>query len=276
MFGMPAPTAFDLNFRLLRIPVRVSPWFWLVTAMLGPKDPSSMLLWVPCVFLSILVHEMGHGLVSRVFGFHPEIALYGMGGLCASDGERQTFGQRLAVLFGGPGAQFLLLGLVMVVARAWLGIGWRGDLFTAKELLGLSLNEHNINDVAGFGETLAARISHGPKAFMIYRAMFWINLIWPLVNLLPIYPLDGGQIAITIWSRLDPRHGARRTHILSMVTAGVLAAYAGTRMAESGDQNGLFMVLFFGSFAFLNYQLLQAYHQRIDEFGSDDADWWKR
>src|SRR4051794_7983572 len=140
MFGMPAATQFDLNFRLLRIPVRVSVWFWLIAAMMsGSREPKEVLLWVPCVFFSILVHEMGHGLVARSFGFSPEIILFGMGGLCTSEAERQTYGQRLAVLFGGPGAQFALLGALMVAAVPWLGITWRGDLVLVKLLIGLPI-----------------------------------------------------------------------------------------------------------------------------------------
>ena len=38
MLGMPAPTQFDLNFRLLGIPVRINPFFWVMAAVLG---------WVP-------------------------------------------------------------------------------------------------------------------------------------------------------------------------------------------------------------------------------------
>lgn len=274
MFGMPTPTQFDLNFRLLGIPVRVSPWFWLISAMLGPKEPDEMFLWVPCVFLSILVHEMGHGLAARSFGYRAEIALYGMGGVCASESERQSFGQRLAVLFGGPGAQFVLLGVLMAVAVPWLGISWRGDLSLAKGLFGLAPS--SIGDILGMMEVQSALAVRGTRQVEIYYYLFQINLLWPLLNLLPIFPLDGGQITHTIWSRLDPRHGARRTHILSMVTAGIMAAYALSRMSQSQDGNGLFTVVFFGSFAFLNYQLLQAYHQQYSQRGYDDQDWWKR
>ena len=38
MLGMPEPTAYDLRFRFLGIPVRVHPLFWLVTAMLGLSE----------------------------------------------------------------------------------------------------------------------------------------------------------------------------------------------------------------------------------------------
>jgi hypothetical protein len=61
-----------------------------------------------------------------------------------------------------------------------------------------------------------------------------------------------------------------------MVTAGCLAAYALTRISPGEGSNGLFRVLFFGGFAFMNYQLLQAHHQRFIQNGPDEGDWWKR
>ena len=74
MLGMPEPTAYDLRFRFLGIPVRVHPLFWLVTAMLGwrgSRTSRSILIWIGCVFVSILVHEYGHGLMSRLFRCSP-------------------------------------------------------------------------------------------------------------------------------------------------------------------------------------------------------------
>lgn len=64
MFGVPE-TPYDLRFQLLGMPVRVHPLFWLVAAMLGWRNENIplVLIWVGCVFVSILVHEYGHGLV---------------------------------------------------------------------------------------------------------------------------------------------------------------------------------------------------------------------
>ena len=78
MLAMPATTPYDLRFRMLGIPVRVHPLFWLVSAMMGfnGDDPVGTLIWVACVFASILAHEYGHGLMGRAFGAHPQIALY--------------------------------------------------------------------------------------------------------------------------------------------------------------------------------------------------------
>ncbi len=82
MLGVPDTTAYDLRFRFLGIPVRVHPLFWLVTALLASesRDPKAILIWIACVFVSILVHEYGHGLMSRAFRCSPSIVLYGMGG----------------------------------------------------------------------------------------------------------------------------------------------------------------------------------------------------
>ena len=89
MLGIPAPTRLDLRFRLLGIPVRVSPFFWLVAVVIAwdEASPAITLIGVGCVFLSILVHELGHGLTARVFRDRPTIVLHGMGGLCTVDGE---------------------------------------------------------------------------------------------------------------------------------------------------------------------------------------------
>src|SRR3954468_9177048 len=98
MLGTPETTAYDLRFRLSGIPVRIHPLFWLVMALLGyqPGNLPALLVFVAVAFLSILVHEFGHGLMARAFGDSPAILLYGMGGLCTTAAGRQTPGQRLA------------------------------------------------------------------------------------------------------------------------------------------------------------------------------------
>jgi stage IV sporulation protein FB len=271
MLGIPAATPFDLNFRLLGIPVRISPWFWVVGVMfnLGADVPLQIVaIWVACVFVSILVHEFGHGLTAKAFGFRPFIVLHGMGGACASDASRETFGQRLAILLMGPGAQFLLLGGVFVYAFLVWHVGLFGDWVLMREALGFPYERGRLiavfNDMTGWSR------------FTFY-SLVRINLLWPLINLLPIWPLDGGQICQTLLGRADPVHGPRRTHIAGMITAGGIAAFLATRMEGLGEMKGnLFPVIFFGYFALINYQMLQVHHQHYVENGPDDADWWKR
>ena len=61
LFQPPPPTQYDLRFAIAGIPVRVHPLFWLITILFGfSADLIQLLIWVFVVFVSILVHELGH------------------------------------------------------------------------------------------------------------------------------------------------------------------------------------------------------------------------
>ena len=94
--------------------------------------------------------------------------------------------------------------------------------------------------------------------------------MWGLVNLLPIYPLDGGQSAQVVWTFLDRRDGVRRSHILALVTAGILGVFFFVR-----DPNDYFLPLFFGVLALLNYQVLHSLHQAHVYGQHENDDWWR-
>ncbi len=82
-------TPYDLRFRLLDIPVRVHPLFWVISAVMGWQDHNLPMVafWVACVFFSVLVHEYGHGLMAMRFHTSPSILLYSMGGLVRNQVE---------------------------------------------------------------------------------------------------------------------------------------------------------------------------------------------
>lgn len=237
MWGIPAETPYDLRFQLLGIPVRVHPMFWLVTALLGSGggnlDLPAIAVWVVCVFVSILVHEFGHGLMARLLGYPASIVLFGMGGLCYSASERQGPWQRLAVLISGPGAGFLFVGSLFL------------------------------------GLLIAGGPSLSPLGKEVISNLFVINIFWGILNLFPIWPLDGGQMTGVVLSMLNRRKGMTWAHAISVVTAGLLAAFFMIKFRS------LFTTIFFAYFAFTNYQMLQAYSER-SKYGLDDDDWWRR
>jgi membrane-associated protease RseP (regulator of RpoE activity) len=259
-----ASTPYDLKFRMLDIPVRIHPFFWLVTACLGWENNNlpAVFVWVVCVFVSILVHEYGHGLMAKRFHGSPSIVLYGLGGLCASSGER-TDGQRIAVLIAGPGAGFVLCGIVMAISSLAFGITIPEHLGIITSMIGLNPERQGVFGV--FGKLPSE------TAFEIYYHMIWINLMWGLVNLLPIWPLDGGQILQVGLARFDPRQGVRRSHIVSLLTAGLVAV-----ISISINRHTYFVAILFGMLAFLNYQVLQSLQQARSFGVYQDDDWWRR
>ena len=109
LLNEPSPSQGDLHFSLLNIPVRVHPMFWLMGLILGSggsRGLQPVVLWVVAVFVSVLVHEMGHALVIRALGVQPWITLYGMGGLTSHQGGRFRPQTQILVSLAGPAAGF--------------------------------------------------------------------------------------------------------------------------------------------------------------------------
>lgn len=230
LLGEPPRTQYDLNFSIFGIPVRVHPFFWLVTLMLGSQSPdaASALTWVVAVFLSILVHELGHALVMRAYALRPWITLYGLGGATAYDQAYSSQSKGSAALgqvlisLAGPVAGFLLAAILVL-----------GIYFTAHFQF-----ELNVRFARLIGE------------------MLFICVVWGAVNLLPIYPLDGGQIAREILLKLSPRDGIRLSLWLSIIAAIGMAAFG---FAQWRDW---LVVFFFGYLAYASYAALTAYSGR--------------
>src|SRR5258708_21488286 len=116
MFGTVAPTPYDVRFSLFGIPVRVHPFFWIASLLMGRglHDRKLMLIWMACIFVSILVHELGHALTAQYFGWPPHIVLHAFGGYAS---YQPTWGhstsRSILVSFAGPWAGFLLYAVVI-------------------------------------------------------------------------------------------------------------------------------------------------------------------
>jgi stage IV sporulation protein FB len=117
--------------------------------------------------------------------------------------------------------------------------------------------------------------THSPEWFSrtvltAYADLLIINLLWGFFNLLPIFPLDGGQLASVFLTMHNRRDGQERAFILSILVAGGLAIYF-----FSKDQ--YINALLVANLAFMNYQLLQSVHaQRMLGGSFDDDDGWRR
>lgn len=182
-----------LSFRLFRIPVEVQPWFWLTAALLGypllrKGEYRLLLVWLAVVFVSIVVHELGHALAIRRHRVEPEITLHGLGGTTSwravlPIGRLAHIGVSLA----GPFAGFALAGVMYLVQRS-IEPSW---------------------DIPAL-------------ALWAIDSLISVNFYWGIFNLIPVLPFDGGHV---LEHALGPRR-ARLTAGISFLVAGGLALLA--------------------------------------------------
>jgi len=90
--GEPPRSQGDFQFPIAGFNIRVTPWFWLATALLGIRndDPRLVVVWVIAVFISIVIHELGHAFAFRYYGYNAHIVLYHFGGLAIPAGGRNV------------------------------------------------------------------------------------------------------------------------------------------------------------------------------------------
>ena len=200
-----------LRFRLLGFPIQADPSAVVILGLLVLMQQGTLygtyrgLVVGLTLFFSILVHELGHAWVARSMSLGPvDIHLHGFGGLTRF-ARRPSNRQGVLVSLAGPAAG-LALGFMALGARAWLPLG-------------------------GVGSTVGGIVSAGGvppySAFFwddLLGSLIWINLFWSVFNLLPIYPLDGGQV---LWHALSLRLGAARARHITRRCSVSLALLIG-------------------------------------------------
>ncbi len=207
----PPPSQGDLHFSLLGFPVRIHPLFWLAAIFLtGARgDPILVVLWIAAMLGCILLHELGHAIVMQTYGYRPSIVLYSFGGLAiphsGSGVVRRPgpWGQML-ISFAGPASGFILVAVLA------LGLRYVGGYE-------LTIFEPTWRDVVPIVDIP----NHFFLSYFLYD-IFQISVMWGLLNLLPIYPLDGGHIAEQIFVLIYPRDAVRQALILSVIVGGTM------------------------------------------------------
>lgn len=239
MFGqMIEETPFDLRWRMFGIHCRVHPLFWLIGAVLTFELVEFGLLMpvfgILIIFISILLHELGHVIVGRLFGSDGHIVLWAMGGLAIGSSDVPKRWQRIAVFLAGPAAQLLLLWLPLWLFHHHLPLPEDADL------------------------------SYRIRLLIAYTIV--INLYWPILNLLPIFPLDGGQVTREICTGLSRDNGIRVSLQISIGVSALLALHAFLANATGNRlwilPAGITSGIFFAMFAAMSVQLYQIELQR--------------
>jgi len=235
------------SFRLFGTPVRVKFWFWLALLILGSdRDPAGVLIWVAVCFVSILLHEMGHVLAFRRYGRWAEVVLYGFGGLAIPDRGVDGAIPEMAVSAAGPAAGFCLAALTLALA-----VLTGGHMYVNRYMF-----------LPHVGVVLSYKLllwTHSVPFYMhaatLVNDLLFVNFYWGLVNLLPVWPLDGGHIARALLEQWDRYDGRRKSLIASAVIAAAVA------LAGVLNQNS-WLAIMFGIFAVSSLQLLEGERRR--------------
>jgi Zn-dependent protease len=192
-------------FRLFGIDVFLH-WSWFLVAayeISSRKGAYSSVTWNVLEYLSLFVivtmHEFGHALACRqVGGAADHIVLWPLGGV-AYVNPPQRPGATLWSIVAGP-----LVNVAIAIV-----------LFITGTL------SHN-----------AAWLESAPDLHLLLRAIWDINLVLLVFNILPIYPLDGGQILRSLlWFVLG-----RARSLMAAAVIGLLGA-AGFILLAIKDQS---------------------------------------
>lgn len=255
LLAEPPPSQGDLHFRLFDIPVRVHPFFWLTPVLLAvgrDTTPGELLIWVSVVFVSILVHELGHAFTQRHFGGRPWITLHGIGGLASCDDCDDRPSSQILIALAGPAAGFLFAAVILAgLAIAGAYFGWTRDFagWTESEFDG-------VGKLSMLGGVFYwDRLSSDPANDLV-RNLLHVNILWGLINLLPVYPLDGGRVSRELCTLQSPRGGIILSLRISMIAAALMAAVGLIAWRSP------FTALMFGYLAYTSYATLQAYQHR--------------
>ena len=209
--------------------VRISPFFLLLLALfvfMGLNSASDFfyqLMWAPVLFFSILLHELGHAFASKKCGFGTStIILHGFGGVAINRRGHTKPKDGMFIALAGPA---VTLGLAVVFLGGLLGYG---------ALTG--------------GESLTV-LGH------FLWLMVIANFFWLFLNLLPIYPLDGGQTLMHFFRKkgAHTNQATARTAKVSLIAIGITALLT-LAVFQIG---GFFIIIIFAYLGYMNWQIMQ-------------------
>lgn len=170
------------------IPLSIHPFFWLFAGMIGWINSGTFmgaLIWVGIIFVSVLIHEYGHALTAIAFKQKTRIQLVALGGVTIFEGPKLKFWQQFLITFNGPLFGFLLFLLA----------------------------------------TFLLQYSWPELAFKILKATQVANLFWTIVNLLPVLPLDGGQLLRILLEASFGVKGFKASLLVGAILAALLSLY---------------------------------------------------
>lgn len=184
------------SLRIFGFPVDIRPGFVMLLALFALINRGEVGLWLAgCVGVFTLIHELGHAFAARATGAKASIALDFLAGYASFEPTRPLKRwERAGISVAGPAVQ-ITLGVIVLTA--------------------MGVSPFDSNQVHASAPALA---------------VWWAGPIIGLINLIPILPLDGGNIVMSGLDAIIP--GRARTAMLYFsiaVTGGGIVFLAANR-----------------------------------------------
>lgn len=168
-----------------------------------------LLIWGLVILFSVIVHEYGHALTALAFGQEAQIELIAFGGVTHRKGPKLKAWKEFVIVLNGPLAGFLLSMAAYVLLK---------------------------------------QMGQQPSILLYIVEVTWIaNLFWTVLNLLPIYPLDGGHLLRIILESIFGVRGMRFAFIVSALLA-LFTSYILFTTYHSLIGGALFLMLAYESY----------------------------
>lgn len=174
-----------------RIPVRIFPLFWMLIFMIGWMNTNTLegtAIWGVVILISILFHEFGHALTARLFGQEAAISLVGIGGQTTRRGDSLSKWKEFLIVLNGPLAGLLLFYLLYKLRPS----------FASEQY---------------------------PTLNYALKIGIQVNLFWTILNLLPVWPLDGGHLMRILLEGAFGMRGFKIALWVSMILAVLFGTY---------------------------------------------------
>ena len=213
----------------LGIPIRLHFTFLLILVWFGVRSMQqgetflSGLAFAAMLFGCVLLHELGHAAVARIYGVKTrEIVLYPIGGVARM--ESMPSGKaELLIAVAGPAVNLALAGMLF------------GVMISMQIAMPAS----------------AAEMLSGSSVVV---ELWILNLVLCFFNLVPAFPMDGGRILRATLTLFMPEE--KSTAIAALVGQGFAILFGAI-----GLFSGNFMLLFVAFFVFLGAGQEAAFHR---------------
>lgn len=211
--------------------------FWIGYRFLSSGDPAGTAAFMTVLFTIVILHELGHCYGARAVGGDArDILFWPLGGIAFAGAPMRAWEQFVTVA-AGPA-----VNVVICIVTGLILVGGGGEV-----------------SISPFGGAL--RAADGGAVQIWAQRFYNVSLVLFYFNMLPIFPMDGGQLLRTIlWPFMGLRSSTMICCQLGIVGAILLAVW--------GFQGGNFimiMIALFGGMEAFKHYMLAKHGQLVDE-----------